>query len=76
MNNGSGANGKFKSIFIRAPRISGLGEDIKILARFNQEAVLVQYNNILACAFHPELSGDLRIHKYFIDMIENLKREN
>ncbi len=76
MNNGSGANGKFKSIFIRAPRISGLGEDIKILARFNQEAVLVQYNNILACAFHPELSGDLRIHKYFIDMIENLRREN
>jgi len=72
LNKGSG---KFKSVFIRAPKISGLGEDIKILARFKQEAVLVQHNNILACAFHPELTEDLRIHKYFIEMIKNLKGE-
>lgn len=76
LNNGSGSSDRFKSIFIRAPKISGSGKDIKVLARFKQEAVLVQDNNILACTFHPELTDDLRIHKYFIEMIKNLKREN
>ena len=76
LNNGSGSSAKFKSIFIRAPKISGLGEDIKILAKFKEEAVLARYNNILVCAFHPELTEDLRIHKYFIEMIKNSKRED
>ncbi len=76
LDNGSGGSVKFKSIFIRAPKISGSGEDVKILARLKEETVLAQQKNILVCAFHPELTEDLRIHKYFIEMIKNSKREN
>jgi 5'-phosphate synthase pdxT subunit len=76
LDNGSDDSIKFKSIFIRAPKISGSGEDVKILAKLKGETVLAQYKNILVCAFHPELTEDLRIHKYFIEMIKNSKREN
>ncbi len=76
LNNGTTDSVKFKSIFIRAPKISGLAKDVKILARLKEEAVLAQSNNVLVCAFHPELTQDLRIHKYFIEMIKNSKREN
>lgn len=65
---------KFNSIFIRAPKITRTGKNVKILGRHNGEVVLARDKNILVCAFHPELTDDTRIHQYFITMIvENLK---
>ncbi|HEY4696240.1 MAG TPA: pyridoxal 5'-phosphate synthase glutaminase subunit PdxT [Candidatus Hydromicrobium sp.] len=72
--NGNGR--KFKSIFIRAPKILSAGKKVVVLARLKEEMVLVRDNNVMVCAFHPELTDDLRIHKYFINMIKNYKGEN
>ena len=59
----------FHSIFIRAPRIKECGEKVNILAKLNEEAVLVQQNNCLAATFHPELTDDPSIHKFFLKML-------
>jgi len=68
--------GKFKSIFIRAPKILNVGERVRILGKFKEDIVLVRDNNVMASTFHPELTGDLRIHKYFINMIKNIKGDS
>lgn len=67
---------KFKSIFIRAPKIINTGKDVKIMASLNGEAVLVRNHNIIACTFHPELTGDPGVHLYFKNMIKNYRGEN
>lgn len=67
---------EFNSIFIRAPRIIRTGKNVKVLGRYNKEAVLAREKNILVCAFHPELTEDNRIHQYFITMIiDDLKEK-
>ncbi|MCJ7727388.1 MAG: pyridoxal 5'-phosphate synthase glutaminase subunit PdxT [Actinobacteria bacterium] len=67
---------KFKSIFIRAPKILSVGRKVEVLAKLKDEIVLVRDNNVMVCTFHPELTDDLRIHNYFINMIKNYKGEN
>jgi len=67
---------KFKSIFIRAPKILNVGERVRILGKFKEDIVLVRDNNVMASTFHPELTGDLRIHKYFINMIKDIKGDS
>lgn len=57
----------FRAVFIRAPRITGTGKEVEVLARFNNDPVLVSSGKILAATFHPELVDDLRIHQYFVD---------
>jgi 5'-phosphate synthase pdxT subunit len=59
----------FKGIFIRAPKIMKYSSDVKVLAWNNKDPVLVKQGSNLACAFHPELSDDARIHQYFIEEI-------
>ena len=59
----------FPAVFIRAPRIDKTGPGVEVLALYESRAVLARENNILVCSFHPELTGDGRIHKYFLDMI-------
>ncbi len=56
----------FLGVFIRAPRIVDVSEDVEILARAGDEPVLVRKGAIWAAAFHPELTGDARIHQTFI----------
>lgn len=55
-------------VFIRAPRITSIEKDVKVLATFNNEPILVQQNNFLVSTFHPELYGETRIHKLFLKM--------
>ena len=57
-------------IFIRAPYISSIKDNVDVLAAVNDRIVAVQYNNQIGLAFHPELSGDTRIHEYFISLCE------
>ena len=54
---------------IRAPKIEVLGNNVKILAQYENEPILVRNKKHLACTFHPEMSSCLSIHKYFIEMI-------
>lgn len=58
-----------KMVFIRAPKIIQLGAGVTSLATYNNEIVLARQQNILVSTFHPELTADLRVHRYFLDMI-------
>ena len=55
-----------KGVFIRAPYISTVGPGVEILARYEDKIVMVRQGNLLAASFHPELTDDLRIHRYFL----------
>jgi len=58
----------FEMVFIRAPKIARFGKDIRPIARLGDEITGVISKNRLALAFHPELTGDTRIHQYFLNM--------
>ena len=57
-----------RAVFIRAPYASEIGEKIEVLARCQEKIVLLKQGNLLACAFHPELTDDCRVHRYFIGL--------
>jgi pyridoxal 5'-phosphate synthase pdxT subunit len=57
-------------VFIRAPRISRVGPAVETLAKRGDDPVLVRSGKLLAATFHPELSGDQRVHQLFLDMVE------
>jgi 5'-phosphate synthase pdxT subunit len=59
----------FRAIFIRAPWIEEYGDSVEVLARIDQHPVAVRSGNLLATSFHPELAGDHRIHRYFVENI-------
>lgn len=59
----------FTGVFIRAPKITGAGRDVHVLATYANLPVLVRQGNMLAANFHPELTSDTRIHEYFTGMI-------
>lgn len=60
--------GKIPMTFIRGPIISSLGEDVKILATVDDQIVAAQEKNMLVTSFHPELTDDVSLHQYFINM--------
>ncbi len=66
----SGLKKKFNAIFIRAPIIKRMGDDIEVLARHDQEPVLIRQRNILIGTFHPELTEDPRVHELFLYMVK------
>lgn len=60
--------GKIPMTFIRGPIISSVGEDVEVLAIVNNQIVAAQEKNMLVTSFHPELTDDVRLHQYFINM--------
>jgi 5'-phosphate synthase pdxT subunit len=62
-------NGTFHGVFIRAPIIEKTDSNVEVLCQLNGKPVAVKQGKILACAFHPELTGDTRLHKYFLDIV-------
>jgi len=59
----------FRAVFIRAPYVQEVGSGVEVLARCDDKIVFVKQGNLLASAFHPELTDDTRIHKYFLSMV-------
>ncbi|MEW6696839.1 MAG: pyridoxal 5'-phosphate synthase glutaminase subunit PdxT [Bacillota bacterium] len=59
-----------RAVFIRAPYIKSTGKNVKVMAAFDEKIVLAHQDNYLAAAFHPELTEDVRLHRYFLDMIK------
>lgn len=55
-------------IFIRAPRINSFGDGVEVLAKYDNEPVLLKQKNIMISSFHPELTDNTRIHEYFLKM--------
>jgi 5'-phosphate synthase pdxT subunit len=56
----------FKAVFIRSPYIKKVGKEVKVLAEFKGKIVMARQKNIIVSSFHPELTEDLRVHKYFL----------
>lgn len=65
-------NEPLRGVFIRAPFVEEAGPRVVILARHDDKMVLVRQGNLLASAFHPELTGDARVHSYFLQMIPSI----
>lgn len=65
-----GLDRPYRAVFIRAPAVSGVGEDVQVLAKVGEAAVAVREKNLLGLAFHPELTDDMRIHRLFLEMLE------
>jgi 5'-phosphate synthase pdxT subunit len=68
-------NAPFHAVFIRAPVITEVGPGVRVLAEIDGQAVAVRENNILATSFHPELTRDLRLHRYFTGMCEAVAKQ-
>ena len=64
---------KFKALFIRAPKIKSLNKNIEVLSRVSDTPIMIKKNHILGTTFHPELTEDIRIHEYFINMVKEHK---
>jgi 5'-phosphate synthase pdxT subunit len=59
--------GTFHGVFIRAPKIERVGDGVEILGTYEGEPVVVRQDNALAAAFHPELTDDSQLHRFFIE---------
>jgi pyridoxal 5'-phosphate synthase pdxT subunit len=59
----------FTAVFIRAPLIERYGEGVEVLARSDGAPVLVRQGRLMASSFHPEMTGDARLHQMFVDEI-------
>ena len=66
--------GPFHAVFIRAPWVERVGPDVEVLGRVTDgpaadRIVAVRQGNLLATSFHPELTGDLRLHRHFVELV-------
>ncbi|MCY0936315.1 pyridoxal 5'-phosphate synthase glutaminase subunit PdxT [Streptomyces sp. H34-S4] len=61
--------GPVEGVFIRAPWVESVGGAVEVLATYDGHTVAVRQGNVLATSFHPELTGDDRVHAYFVDMV-------
>jgi len=64
-----GLDGPIRAVFIRAPWVERIGPGVEVLARAGDHIVAVRRGRVLATAFHPEMTGDRRVHKLFVDMV-------
>ena len=67
---------EFRAVFIRAPWVERIGSEVEVLATVKtseniEHPVMVRQDNLLATAFHPELTTDTRIHEYFVQMAKS-----
>jgi len=61
--------GRMQAIFIRAPQVTRVGPEVQVLATYRNSTVIARQGNVLVASFHPELSGETRVHEYFARMI-------
>ena len=62
---------RFNGVFIRAPSVSEVGSGVEVLSKFNEKIVAVKKGNVIGTSFHPELTLDSSLHKYFLTLINN-----
>ena len=63
-----------KMVFIRAPYIENIDDNVEVLSVVDNNIVAAKENNMLVTSFHPELTSDYRVHKYFLKMVENNRK--
>jgi 5'-phosphate synthase pdxT subunit len=67
--------GPLEMVFIRAPRIAETGAAVEVLARREGFPVLVRQGQLLAATFHPELSEDRRVHRFFVELVKTFRAD-
>ena len=72
-------DGPVRAVFIRAPWVEEAGEDVEVLARIGSgpaagRIVAVRHENVMATSFHPEITGDTRVHRAFVRLVGERKR--
>jgi 5'-phosphate synthase pdxT subunit len=65
----AGLDTPVRAVFIRAPWVERIGDGVQVLARAAGHAVAVRQGTALATAFHPEMTGDRRVHQLFVDIV-------
>jgi 5'-phosphate synthase pdxT subunit len=58
-----------RGVFIRAPRVTGTGDGVEVLAKLDGEPVLLRQGRFLVATFHPELTDDTRVHELFLESV-------
>ena len=66
--------GPVEGVFIRAPWVESVGVGVEVLAEYAGHPVAVRQGRLLATAFHPELTGDVRVHRYFAGLVAAARR--
>jgi len=64
---------KFQGVFIRAPSVTEVSSDVEVLSKFNEKIIAIKKGNIIGTAFHPELTTDVSLHKYFVNLVKESK---
>lgn len=64
-----GLRGTFPGVFIRAPAVERVGPSVEVLASHDGRPVMCRQGVVTVCSFHPELSGDLRVHQHFLEEV-------
>jgi pyridoxal 5'-phosphate synthase pdxT subunit len=57
-----------RGVFIRAPKVARVGDEVEVLARHGGRPVVVRQENLIAAAFHPEIAGDPRMHRQLLEL--------
>jgi pyridoxal 5'-phosphate synthase pdxT subunit len=65
----AGEDEALRGVFIRAPRVRDVGDDVEVLATLDGEPVLLRDGRLLVASFHPELTDDTRVHERFLDIV-------
>ena len=66
----SGEDTPLRGVFIRAPRVRDVGPGVEVLSELDGEPVLLREGRFLVASFHPELTGDPRVHERFLELVE------
>lgn len=66
----AGESEPLRGVFIRAPRVRVVGPDVEVLAELDGEPVLLREGRFLLASFHPELTGDTRVHERFLELVK------
>ena len=66
----AGEREPLRGVFIRAPRLREVGPEVEVLAEHAGEPVLLRQGRFLVAAFHPELTGDTRVHERFLELVK------
>jgi pyridoxal 5'-phosphate synthase pdxT subunit len=72
----AGMPGRLHAVFIRAPWVERVGDEVEVLGEVQvpgagRKIIAVRQGNLLATSFHPEVTGDLRVHRYFVDLVRS-----
>ena len=70
----AGDDEPLRGVFIRAPRVAGVGPDVEVLAELEGEPVLLREGRVIVASFHPELTDDTRVHERFLELVREESR--